>query len=331
VPVSGPEGPTTGSFRASDLLRVAGLTYRQLNDWEKRGGVLSSERATEDGWRRFTGEEVLALSVCARLRRQLSLPLPQIGQLYLWLVGRKPDKVCSLLAEVAEFTLSSMERNEKIVRLLARRGEALTEALKEPANAHIVREYVGAKLNVLARTPVLLAVRLASLGFPVYLCTTVDSSMILLEGNLVRWVAMRAACDPTITFPLNEIIKACVQSAGREAFGLDTAMPSFMERWSKLQEHADVSISEREALRLIRERAYQRVTLRVQGGQIVQIDTQEDIAVGSEEVREKSIIELIKSKAYQTVEIVVQDGRTVALRRKIITKVPSGRGKNPNR
>ena len=147
MPVSGPEGPTTGSFRASDLLRVAGLTYRQLNDWEKRGGVLSSERATEDGWRRFTGEEVLALSVCARLRRQLSLPLPQIGQLYLWLVGRKPDKVCSLLAEVAEFTLSSMERNEKIVRLLARRGEALTEALKEPANAHIVREYVGAKLN----------------------------------------------------------------------------------------------------------------------------------------------------------------------------------------
>ena len=63
----------------------------------------------------------------------------------------------------------------------------------------------------------------------------------------------------------------------------------------------------------------------------MQIDTQEDIAVGSEEVREKSIIELIKSKAYQTVEIVVQDCRTVALRRKIITKVPSGRGKNPNR
>ena len=105
----------------------------------------------------------------------------------------------------------------------------------------------------------LLAVRLASL----YLCTTVDSSMILQEGNLVRWVAMRAACEPTIIFPLNEIINAFVQSAGREAFGLDTAMPSFMERWSKLQEHADVSISDREALRLIRERAYQRVTLRV--------------------------------------------------------------------
>ena len=79
----------------------------------------------------------------------------------------------------------------------------------------------------------------------------------------------------------------------------------------------------RDALRVLAERA--GVSLEAPH------DTQEDIAVGSEEVREKSIIELIKSKAYQTVEIVVQDGRTVALRRKIITKVPSGRGKNPNR
>jgi len=48
-----------------------------------------------------------------------------------------------------------------------------------------VREYFGCKLNVLAKTPVVLAVRLASLGLSTFLCTTFDTSMILQERNLV--------------------------------------------------------------------------------------------------------------------------------------------------
>src|SRR6266404_4269957 len=35
----------TGPFKASDLLRLAGLTYRQLNDWENRAGVLAPASA----------------------------------------------------------------------------------------------------------------------------------------------------------------------------------------------------------------------------------------------------------------------------------------------
>ena len=68
-----------------------------------------------------------------------------------------------------------------------------------------MREYFGCKLNVLAKTPVVLAVRLASLGLSTFLCTTFDTSMILQERNLVRWVAMRdegraspAGFEPTL-------------------------------------------------------------------------------------------------------------------------------------
>ena len=54
-------------FKASDLLKLAGLTYRQLSDWENRAGVLTSQRATDAGWRKFTVEELIALCVCASL------------------------------------------------------------------------------------------------------------------------------------------------------------------------------------------------------------------------------------------------------------------------
>jgi hypothetical protein len=245
-------------------------------------------------------------------------------------LGRSIDDVSSLLADVAESTLRNMEANEKISRLVRLQGEALTQALKEPANAYLVREYIGCKLNALARTPVVLAVKLASLGLPAYLCTTFATSIILQETNLVRWVAMRAAREPTIVFPLNDVINEIMERAGRPKFGLDTTTPSFMDSWLKLQEQADeadVSISEREALRLIREHAYQRVTVHIDGGQIVQIDTHEDVPVTSE----KAVSELIKTKAYQTVEIVVRDGKVAVLRRKTVTKVPSGNGRHPNR
>src|SRR5262245_53377402 len=74
------------TFKASDLLKLAGLTYRQLSDWENRAGVLDSQRASEEGWRKFNLPEVYALCVCSDLRRRLGVPLDRLSSLYGWLI-----------------------------------------------------------------------------------------------------------------------------------------------------------------------------------------------------------------------------------------------------
>ena len=124
-------------FTARDLLKLAGLTYRQLNDWESRVGISPSERATSEGWRKFTSEEVLALSVCASLRRELHLTLEIIGGLYQWLMGRRLTKSDETLLAIAETQLESMRSNSKVNRLLNLTGEALKEALNSPAAEYI--------------------------------------------------------------------------------------------------------------------------------------------------------------------------------------------------
>jgi len=45
---------------------------------------------SQQGWRKFTLYEVLALAICGELRRQFSLPLEQLRDLYRWLKEQVP-------------------------------------------------------------------------------------------------------------------------------------------------------------------------------------------------------------------------------------------------
>lgn len=64
-------------FTASDVKASAGLSYRQLNDWESKG-ALPGNRESEAGWRKFTLREVFAVMVCAEIRRQFGVPLESL-------------------------------------------------------------------------------------------------------------------------------------------------------------------------------------------------------------------------------------------------------------
>jgi hypothetical protein len=86
--------------------------------------------------------------------------------------------------------------------------------------------------------------------------------------------------------------------------------------WEKLQDAADIALTEREVIRLIRKREYQRVTVHVEGGEIVQADVAEEIALGESGCREQALLEIIKAQAYQTIEIVIRDGKVAKLSRK---------------
>ncbi len=75
-------------FTAKDALEVAGLTYRQLNEWEKKG-VLGAGRDSSDGWRKFSSQQLFALLICATIRNDFGAPLESLRKLASYLL--EPD------------------------------------------------------------------------------------------------------------------------------------------------------------------------------------------------------------------------------------------------
>jgi hypothetical protein len=67
----------SASFTASDVKEAAGLSYRQLNDWESKG-ALASNREGKAGWRKFSRREVFALMVCGEIRRRFGVSVESL-------------------------------------------------------------------------------------------------------------------------------------------------------------------------------------------------------------------------------------------------------------
>ena len=306
-----------GEYKASDLLKLVGLTYRQLHDWEERAGVMASERATAEGWRKFTGEHILALAICAAFRRQFSIPLEHTRKLYRWLVGKTTDSVQSLVADLARNAVANMESTPEIAALLKMTGDERSEALKDPVNKYIVQEYIFKKVNLSATRPVMQAMQLAKLGLPVYLYTDLDDSMMILtEFNLVTWVGQRSISQPAIVCPLNDILNAVLEKAGKPKLVLDRYCRSFSETWQKLQDRPDLTAAERRVVDVIRERDYQRVTVHVKGGEVIQADVEEDLSEQERAGIEKAILDAVGSKGYQTVTLTETGGKVTRLTRR---------------
>ena len=55
------------ALKASDVRENAGLSYRQLNDWESRG-ALPEDDDRGAGWRNYTPREVFVVMVMSELR-----------------------------------------------------------------------------------------------------------------------------------------------------------------------------------------------------------------------------------------------------------------------
>lgn len=64
-------------FTAKDAKDLAGLSYRQLNDWESRDAI-PGDRTRERSWRRFSPKEIFALMVCGEIRRLYGIPVEKL-------------------------------------------------------------------------------------------------------------------------------------------------------------------------------------------------------------------------------------------------------------
>jgi DNA-binding transcriptional MerR regulator len=72
-----PTTSRTRSYTARDVQDMAGLSYRQLNVWAARG-VLPGDDKRGTGWRRFSGRELFMLMVCVEIRRQFGVPVGRL-------------------------------------------------------------------------------------------------------------------------------------------------------------------------------------------------------------------------------------------------------------
>lgn len=86
---------------AAELRQLAGLSYRQLNEWEKRGALLSL-RKDGKGWRRVTPLQAVALRVVASLRDEFGIPLKELKRVLYWMLGYAPSAHEQMLLAIAE-------------------------------------------------------------------------------------------------------------------------------------------------------------------------------------------------------------------------------------
>lgn len=302
-------------YKASDLLKLAGLTYRQLNDWEERAGIMSSERATSAGWRKFTGEEVLALAVCAIMKRQFSISLHQVRDLYQWLIGKKHGSTQDFTVALAEGHIKSMKSDGNTRMLLELRGDQLKAALKDAQKKEVLQDYLFARIRLESKRPIRQASLLAKIGFPVYLIG-LDNPMLLTESQLIEAISNRLIQEPTILCLLNKVFNEVRMKLNQPPHEIDKYSQSFLSCWDELRERADLTDRELEVIRLIRKRAYHRVIVHVSDREIFRLEQEEDLPAEERESIEKAVLNAIGSRGYQTVVLSEDGGRLHRLTRR---------------
>jgi len=305
------ENVETKKFRASDILKAAGLTYRQLNDWENRAGVLTADRAITKGWRKFTFGEVLALCICSAIRKQFSPPLSQIAKLYQWLLGNRVSDIYKDIYVIAEHKVKDLEKTTESLRGLDK--AAWQEAMKNDSNRHMMNQYMTFKLALLITEPVREAHKLTQLGLRVYLYTDFDTSLIMSELRLIDWIAERNPDAPAIICPLNDIINQLRVKSKLKPFDLSSHSIAFWKEWSAFRQREKLSAEEEIIVRIIRAKDYQKITVSVRNGKIIRADIEEELPKEKLKSLENEIIEIINAKTYHRITIDIGDGKFVRL------------------
>ena len=99
-------------FTAKDAKELAGLSYRQLNDWDARGAV-PAERDKEGGWRKFTPKQLFSLMICNEIRRLYGIPVERLGFVSSFMTQEGPNHLAAAIELMAAglhvFLLTDLE------------------------------------------------------------------------------------------------------------------------------------------------------------------------------------------------------------------------------
>jgi len=163
------------TYTAADLKRAAGLSYRQINEWDQKG-VLPESRSDDGGWRKFSPRDVFALMVCSEIRRQFGVPVESLKWVRAFMLQEGADHLRAaaeimsrrmavvLMTDLKEtFVMDSDLEIEDLLHLGYFRHEGpqsylliklnpfvnrLLECLKEPVTLSIDDEMYGLIRNI---------------------------------------------------------------------------------------------------------------------------------------------------------------------------------------
>jgi DNA-binding transcriptional MerR regulator len=328
--------PQLSDFRAADVLALAGLSYRQLHYWEQ-AGIIDSERVSSEGWRKFTLDEVVALAICSRLRDHFFLPLDQAGNVYEWLISKprnrgreSQDKLNEIKSEVMKLNPTLGAHMNDDYPDLSKREPDFTFRPKEKNGPRFdvwIKRYATIEIQKNCR-PSGAALKMAQAGFGVYLITDLKSFRILGDDELVQWISNLTVAEPMIVFPLNDILNKILTVKRMPQFELDQYLTTFRSYWHDAERAANLTAQEREIIRLIRERRYKSITAHIKDGQLVRLETEEELPAKDRVKSEEAILEAVRSGNHQTITVVKGDGKIVRLVRKASIKLDRVTGKH---
>jgi hypothetical protein len=84
------------SYTAADLKRAAGLSYRQINEWDQKG-VLPETRSDDAAWRKFSIREIFALMVCGEIRQQFGVPVESLRWVRTFMLQKGADHLSAAI------------------------------------------------------------------------------------------------------------------------------------------------------------------------------------------------------------------------------------------
>lgn len=70
-------------IKARTAKKISNISYRQINDWDKKGLLPHQKRGAIEDWRRFTVGDVIILTIYSLLRTQ-GISVPKLKRLYDW-------------------------------------------------------------------------------------------------------------------------------------------------------------------------------------------------------------------------------------------------------
>ena len=131
---------------ASDVKEGAGLSYRQLNDWEEKG-ILPSSRQEDSQWRRFSPRELFCLMICTEIRTSFGVPLESLTYIQSVMFEKGANHL--------KFTISRMKKGLAIWLLTDLKGTFILDTdleFEDLLHAGIFRSersqnYIFIKLN----------------------------------------------------------------------------------------------------------------------------------------------------------------------------------------
>ena len=89
-------------YTASDVKKMAGLSYRQINNWNSKG-ALPGERDGKEGWNKFSARDMFALMVCSKIRMQFHVPLESIKWIQSFMQQKGADHLKAAIGLNTEY------------------------------------------------------------------------------------------------------------------------------------------------------------------------------------------------------------------------------------